>query len=75
VSSASTLAEPAGDAYTLLNRRNRDGELAALQQWNEVLETILNHRSVRAFLPHALPEGTVELLITSAPGMRTAPPA
>ena len=53
VSSASTLAEPAADAHTLLSRRNRDGALAAPQQWNEVLETILNHRSVRAFLPRA----------------------
>jgi nitroreductase len=66
VSSASTLAEPATDAHTLLSRRNRDGALAAPQQWNAVLETILNHRSVRAFLPRALPEGALELLIAAA---------
>ena len=66
MSSASTLAESPADAHTLLSRRNRDGALAAPQQWNEVLETILNHRSVRAFLPQALPEGTLELLIAAA---------
>jgi nitroreductase len=72
VSSASTLAEPAADAQTLLSRRNRDGELAAPQQWNEVLETILNHRSVRAFLPRRLPEGTLELLIAAAQSASTS---
>ena len=66
MSSASTLAEPAADAHSLLSRRNRDGTLAAPQQWNEVLETILNHRSVRAFLPRPLPEGTLELLVAAA---------
>ena len=70
--SASTLSEPAADAHTLLNRRNRDGALAAPQQWNEVLETILNHRSVRAFLPRALPDGTLELLIAAAQSASTS---
>ena len=70
--SASTLSETAADAHTLLNRRNRDGTLAAPQQWNEVVETILNHRSVRAFLPRALPEGTLELLIAAAQSASTS---
>jgi nitroreductase len=72
VLSASTLSESAADAHTLLNRRNRDGALAAPQQWNEVLETILNHRSVRAFLPRALPDGTLELLIAAAQSASTS---
>jgi len=50
----------------LLSRRNRDGVLAAPAQWNAVLETILNHRSVRGFLPDQLPDGTLELLIAAA---------
>jgi nitroreductase len=50
----------------LLSRRNRDGAFAAPQQWNEVLETILNHRSVRAFLPRPLLPGTLESLIAAA---------
>ena len=72
MSSASTLAEPAADAHTLLSRRNRDGALAAPAQWNEVLDTILNHRSVRAFLPRALPEGTLELLVAAAQSASTS---
>jgi len=33
---------------------------------NPILETLLAHRSVRAFLPEALAEGTVELLVSAA---------
>jgi nitroreductase len=72
VSSASTLSEPAADPHTLLSRRNRDGALAPPAQWNEVLDTILNHRSVRAFLPRALPEGTLELLVAAAQSASTS---
>ena len=34
--------------------------------WNETLDTLLAHRSVRAYLPDPVPEGTVELLIAAA---------
>ena len=33
---------------------------------NPVLETVLSHRSVRAFLPDRLPEGTLETLVAAA---------
>lgn len=33
--------------------------------WNETLDTIVSHRSVRAFLPDPLPEWTVELLVAA----------
>jgi nitroreductase len=56
----------------LLSRRNRDGALAAPAQWNEVLDTILSHRSVRAFLPRKLPGGTLELLIAAAQSASTS---
>jgi nitroreductase len=72
MSSASTEAESAADAHQLLNQRNRDGALARPAQWNAVLETILNHRSVRGFLPKALPEGTLELLIAAAQSASTS---
>ncbi|HKD74790.1 MAG TPA: nitroreductase family protein, partial [Ktedonobacterales bacterium] len=36
------------------------------------METILNHRSVRAFLPRALPEGTLDLLIAAAQSASTS---
>jgi len=72
VSSASTQAEPAADAHSLLKRRNRDGALAAPAQWNAVLETVLDHRSVRGFLPRPLPEGTLELLVAAAQSASTS---
>ncbi len=72
MSSASTLAESAADAHTLLSRRNRDGVLERPARWNEVLETILNHRSVRAFLPRKLPEGTLDLLVAAAQSASTS---
>jgi nitroreductase len=70
--STSTLAEPSADAHSLLHLRNRDGVLAPPAQWNEVLETILSHRSVRRFLPQALPDGTLELLIAAAQSASTS---
>jgi nitroreductase len=70
--SASTATEFAADAHQLLNQRNRDGALAEPAQWNVVLETILNHRSVRGFLPKALPEGTLELLVAAAQSASTS---
>jgi len=66
------MTEPTTDAHALLHRRNRDGALAAPTRWNEVLDTILNHRSVRAFLPDKLPEGTLELLIAAAQSASTS---
>ncbi|MDM9624716.1 NADPH-dependent oxidoreductase [Rhizobium sp. S152] len=40
--------------------RNLSGE------WNEALGAILSHRSVRDYLPHALPEHMIELAIAAA---------
>ncbi len=34
--------------------------------WNDVLATLLDHRSVRAYLPDALAPGTAELLVAAA---------
>jgi nitroreductase len=34
--------------------------------WNETLDTLVGHRSVRAYLPQTLPDGTVELLVAAA---------
>lgn len=35
-------------------------------RWNDTLAQLLAHRSVRAYLPDALPEGTVETLVAAA---------
>jgi len=37
-----------------------------------VLETILNHRSVRGFLPDKLPDGTLEMLVAAAQSASTS---
>jgi nitroreductase len=39
---------------------------------NAVLETLLGHRSTRAFLPDALPSGTLELLVAAAQSAPTS---
>jgi len=58
-------------AADLLHWRYRDGT-APDGPWNEVLATILGHRSVRAFLPTALPEGTLERLVAAAQSASTS---
>jgi nitroreductase len=63
---------PTDDAHALLSRRNRDGALDPPAQWNNVLETIINHRSVRGFLADALPSGTLELLVAAAQSASTS---
>jgi nitroreductase len=58
----------AGD---LLHLRYRDG-VASGGPWNEVIATILAHRSVRAFLSDPLPEGTLERLVAAASSASTS---
>ncbi len=48
-----------------LGERYRDA-LDLPVEWNETLDTLLAHRSVRAFLPGAIPPGTIELLVAAA---------
>src|SRR3984885_136190 len=59
------------DPGHLLHQRYRDGALPA-GPWNEVIATILGHRSVRAFLPTPLPEGTLERLVAAASSASTS---
>lgn len=50
----------------LLWARNRGDTSLEPESWNEVLATILTHRSVRAFSADPLPAGTLELLVAAA---------
>lgn len=59
-------------AHALLNQRNRDGLAVRPAKWNQVLETILAHRSVRGFRPDALPGGTLDLLVAAAQSASTS---
>ena len=38
----------------------------ALERTRTTLEVLFTHRSVRSYLPDALPEGTLETLVTAA---------
>jgi nitroreductase len=69
------LADPVDDAATRRDarvfERYRD-TLDLSTAWNETLDTILAHRSVRAYLPDAVPAGTVELLVAAAQSAATS---
>jgi len=62
-----TLAQT--DALAL---RYGNGAEPAAGPWNDVIATLLSHRSVRGFLPDALPEGTLETLIAAAQSASTS---
>lgn len=64
--------ESASSARALLAQRNRDGALGVPAQWNSVLQTILSHRSVRAFVTEPLPEGVLETLVAAAQSASTS---
>jgi nitroreductase len=53
-------------ARELIRQRYRRKDTPDPVAWNETLEVILSHRSVRAFLPDALADGTLETLIAAA---------
>ncbi len=55
-----------------LTLRYGPGAEPAQGPWNEVIGTLLSHRSVRGFLPDALPEGTLETLIAAAQSASTS---
>jgi nitroreductase len=50
----------------LLNERYRRDDAAQPPAWTETLDVLLTHRSVRAYLPDALPAGTLETLVAAA---------
>ncbi|TJZ69368.1 NADPH-dependent oxidoreductase [Chitiniphilus eburneus] len=54
------------DPLTLANRRYGRDELRTLPDFNATLATQLSHRSVRAFTPEPLADGTLELLLAAA---------
>lgn len=54
------------EAVHLLKQRYGQESVHATQSLTPALETLLNHRSVRAFTRAALPAGTLELLVAAA---------
>lgn len=54
------------EAAALFEARYREPLTTLPTHWNDTLDTLLSHRSVRAYLPDALPAGTLETLIAAA---------
>ena len=52
--------------------RYGDGAEPAAGPWNNVIATLLSHRSVRGFLPDALAEGTLETLVAAGQSASTS---
>lgn len=55
-----------------LNARYGGDAVPRLAGWNETLDLLLSHRSVRAFLPDPLPDGTLETLVAAAQSAATS---
>lgn len=51
---------------TWIEQRYGQAQLEQIPALNQTLETLLSHKSVRAFLAEPLPEGTLELLVAAA---------
>lgn len=65
----------AGNAQSRLLARYRDPEFAKRFQglgWNATLDTMLTHRSVRAFRDEPLPDGLLESLVAAAQSASTS---
>jgi nitroreductase len=61
---ATALDDP--DHFTALTSRYADQPRPAHIRWNGTISGQLAHRSVRAFLPDAVPDGTIEMLVAAA---------
>ncbi|MGZ0701503.1 nitroreductase family protein [Pseudomonas piscis] len=60
------------NALSKLNARYGATDISPVTQWNEVIEQLLDHRSVRAFTDQPLPEGTIETLVAAAQSASTS---
>lgn len=60
------------NARSKLAARYGVDDSSPLSQWNDTLDLLLDHRSVRAFTDQALPEGTIETLIAAAQSASTS---
>lgn len=59
-------------AHSNLTARYGTPDISPLTQCNEIIEQLLDHRSVRDFSDRRLPEGTVETLIAAAQSASTS---
>ena len=62
---------PSAQREALLRRYGATG-LPASGPWNEVIATLLDHRSVRGYRPDPIPSGTLETLVAAAQSAATS---
>ncbi|WP_213938015.1 NADPH-dependent oxidoreductase [Pseudomonas sp. dw_612] len=55
-----------------LNSRYRHGEWPQGAPWNDIIESLLQHTSVRSYLDKPLPEGTLHTLVAAAQSAATS---
>ena len=66
------LDAPMSDDQDLLTARYGAADVPATGPVNDVIRALFAHRSVRGYLPTALPQGTVETLIAAAQSAQPA---
>lgn len=54
------------NAQSKLAARYGAADISPLKSWNETINQLLDHRSVRAFTNQLLPDGTIETLVAAA---------
>jgi len=67
-----SLTRPTTSKGTALGQRYGADALPPAGPWNETIGTLLAHRSVRGYLPDAVPAGTLETLIAAAQSAATS---
>lgn len=60
------------NAQLKLAARYGKPDISPLASWNDTIDQLLDHRSVRAFTEQPLPEGTIETLIAAAQSASTS---
>lgn len=70
--SVSQTNNPALTDESLLRARYGDGAVPAAGKFNNVLRSLLGHRSVRAYLRDPLPPGTLQTLVAAAQSAATS---
>ncbi|MGF9567216.1 NADPH-dependent oxidoreductase [Neorhizobium sp. BT27B] len=68
----SPIADKTDPAHTLLHRRYGTDQPFEPDAWNDSLETILSHRTVRTYLPKPVPDEIVRLAVSAAQSAPTS---
>lgn len=69
---SATLDAAKSDDLDLLTARYGAADIPAASPLNEVIRSLMAHRSVRNYLPTALPDGTLETMIAAAQAAATS---